>query len=222
MVSSRRTENPEMVVRVHPAPHQTSIFNMIEFVKRSILAGVFIGIAGFVYLSVGSFIGALLFALGLSCVVLYRLNLYTSKAGIWDLKYIHELMFMLILNSIGCFAAALIANFQSGNVGDTLFTIIEARRNASWLAIFVLSIGTGIIMEAAVQHSGRSPKPNWIPLILGVPTFILCGMPHCVADIFYYSLHSIIDFDGWWFLEPWSAAIAGNFIGCNVPRLFNL
>lgn len=193
-----------------------------EFIMRSILAGIFIGLAGFVYLSVGGTVGAFLFAFGLTCVVLYKLNLYTGKAGVYSTKNMHELFFMFIMNVVGCGIIALIASLQINTINDNLGIIIDARHEAHLMKVFVLSIGTGIIMEAAVQYSARTEKPNFIPLLLGVPTFILCGMPHSVADTFYYALHCFTDYDGIWFIKPWGMSVLGNYIGCNIPRIMQL
>lgn len=193
-----------------------------DFIMRSILAGIFIGLAGFVYLSVGGIVGAFLFAFGLTCVVLYKLNLYTGKAGVYSTKKMHELLFMFIMNAVGCCIIALLASLQINTINDNLGIIIDARHEAHLMKVFVLSIGTGIIMEAAVQHSARTEKPNFIPLLLGVPTFILCGMPHSVADAFYYTLHCFTDYDGIWFLKPWGMSVLGNYIGCNILRIMQL
>lgn len=193
-----------------------------DFIMRSILAGIFIGLAGFVYLSVGGIAGAFLFAFGLTCVVLYNLNLYTGKAGIYSTEKIHELIFMFIMNAVGCSIIALLASLQINVINDNLGTIIDARHTDPLIKVFVLSIGTGIIMEAAVQHSARAEKPNFIPILLGVPTFILCGMPHSVADAFYYALHCFTDYDGIWFLKPWGISVFGNYLGCKIPRIVQL
>lgn len=193
-----------------------------DFIMRSILAGIFIGLAGFVYLSVGGIAGAFLFAFGLTCVVLYKLNLYTGKAGVYSTKKMHELLFMFIMNAVGCGIIALLASSQINMINDNLGIIIDARQKAPLMKVFILSIGTGIIMEAAVQHSARAEKPNFIPILLGVPTFILCGMPHSVADAFYYAAHCFTDYDGIWFLKPWGMSVLGNYLGCNIPRIMKL
>jgi formate/nitrite transporter FocA (FNT family) len=75
-------------------------------------------------------------------------------------------------------------------------------------------------MEIAVRY-GREAK--YMTLLLGVPVFIFCGLPHCVADVFYYG-------DDWFtqggspasYLAPWAAAIVGNLIGCNIPRMLTV
>ena len=56
---------------------------MIEksLLKEGFLAGAMIGIAGFAYLAVGGFYGALLFSFGLVSIYLYKLKLFTGTAG---------------------------------------------------------------------------------------------------------------------------------------------
>ena len=79
--------------------------------------------------------------------------------------------------------------------------------------VFIYSIGTGIIMSISVKYAKE--QSNYIPLLLGIPTFIMCGMPHCVADICYYSI------EGWkiTYILPWIISVIGNFIGCNVTKI---
>ena len=51
----------------------------------SIIAGLFIGIAGFGYLAVGGIPGAILFAFGLIGVVSYKCKLFTGTASNWTM-----------------------------------------------------------------------------------------------------------------------------------------
>ena len=50
---------------------------MIEIFKSSILAGMFISLGCIVNLTVGGYLGAILFSFGLLSVVHYKLKLYT-------------------------------------------------------------------------------------------------------------------------------------------------
>ena len=79
-----------------------------------------------------------------------------------------------------------------------------------------MAIGTGLIMTLAVYGTMRK---NYLPLLFGVPVFILCGLPHCVADAFYYAIALLQGDAAWWMLGTWAWAIVGNYIGCNLPRI---
>lgn len=182
---------------------------MKNIIIRGILSGIFIGLGCLAYLTVGGIIGAILFSFGLSSVILTQSKLFTGIAGFWkSYKDILILIPVLILNFIGCW---LVGYFSDGVNASQ---IVNNRITSSLSHIFIYSIGTGIIMSTAVKFAKE--KNNFIPLLLGVPLFILCGMPHCVADICYYSI------EGWQisFILPWLTSILGNFIGCNYIKLY--
>lgn len=191
---------------------------MRQFLSMSVFAGLLIGVAGLVYLRVGGLAGAVLFAFGLLSVVMCRAQLFTGKAGYLPYRESWRLVPMLLGNAIGCFVAAVIAMYVANNtVEGHLDTILSARLDASWHAIAVTSIGTGLIMTLSV-YGAR--KGHYLPLLFGVPVFIMCGLPHCVADAFYYSLALVLGKFEMAMLGAWFWAIVGNYIGCNLPRWF--
>ncbi|WP_348535427.1 formate/nitrite transporter family protein [Prevotella communis] len=82
------------------------------------------------------------------------------------------------------------------------------------LACFLLAIGCGFIMTTAVQF-GREGK--FLPLLFGVPVFILCGFTHSVADAFFFlAVPQMISIQ---LLAIYLMEVLGNFIGCNLYRL---
>ncbi len=191
---------------------------MRQFLSMSVFAGLLIGVAGLVYLRVGGLAGAVLFAFGLLSVVMCRAQLFTGKAGYLPYRESWRLVPMLLGNAIGCFVAAVIAIYVANDtVAGYLDAILSARLDASWHAIAVTSIGTGLIMTLSV-YGAR--KGHYLPLLFGVPVFIMCGLPHCVADAFYYSLALVLGKFEVAMLGAWFWAIVGNYIGCNLPRWF--
>lgn len=191
---------------------------MRQFLSMSLFAGLLIGIAGLVYLRVGGLAGAILFAFGLLCVVMCGAQLYTGKAGYLPYREWPRLVVMLTANGVGCLAAAFIATYAANEALVTnLESILQARLTASWHGLLVTSIGTGAIMTLAVYGARRG---NYLPLLFGVPVFIMCGLPHCVADAFYYGAALLMGRAEWMMLWSWLWAIIGNYIGCNLPRWF--
>lgn len=189
-----------------------------QFTLMAIFAGLLIGTGGLVYLRVGGIAGAVLFAFGLLCVVMCGAQLYTGKSGFLPIKEMWKLLPMILLNAVGCAFAAWIAYYVSNEtVLTNLDSILNARNNASWHGLLLTSIGTGMIMTLAVYGARQK---HYLPLLFGVPVFILCGLPHCVADAFYYAAALFLGKFEPVFLWAWLWAIIGNFIGCNVPRLF--
>jgi len=189
--------------------------------KSSFLAGICIGIAGFAYLAVGGVAGAALFAFGLLTVVNYSLKLYTGTAGFISRKELPLLMFILLGNIVGCLAVSLLARVSALDICEKALGILESRLSVGAWKAGLLSIGCGFIMTTAVTFAR---KGSFLPLLFGVPVFIVCGFPHCVADAFYYLCcplsflsENIINI-----LPLYLCIVAGNFIGCNLYRMLRL
>ena len=191
---------------------------MKNLIHSAIMAGICIGIAGFGYLAVGGIVGAVTFAFGLLAVVHYRLKLYTGTAGFFAKGELLQLCTILLMNIVGCLLVALMARMSPMPLQEAAQHILEGRLNAGIVQSGVLAIGCGFIMTTAVKW-GREGK--FLPLLFGVPLFIICGFPHCVADAFYY-LCVPVDYltaNAGQVLLLYASIVLGNFIGCNLYRL---
>ena len=191
---------------------------MKNLIHSAIMAGICIGIAGFGYLAVGGIVGAVTFAFGLLAVVHYRLKLYTGTAGFFAKGDLLQLCTILAMNIVGCLLVALLARMSPMPLQQTAQHILEARLNAGIVQSGVLAIGCGFIMTTAVKW-GREGK--FLPLLFGVPLFIICGFPHCVADAFYYLCVPVeyLTANAGQVLLLYASIVLGNFIGCNLYRL---
>ena len=191
---------------------------MKNLIHSAIMAGICIGIAGFGYLAVGGIVGAVTFAFGLLAVVHYRLKLYTGTAGFFAKGELLQLCTILLMNIVGCLLVALMARMSPMPLQDAAQHILEGRLNAGIVQSGVLAIGCGFIMTTAVKW-GREGK--FLPLLFGVPLFIICGFPHCVADAFYYLCVPVeyLTANAGQVLLLYASIVLGNFIGCNLYRL---
>jgi formate/nitrite transporter FocA (FNT family) len=183
----------------------------LKIIPSAILAGICIAIGGTVFATIGGLAGAVLFSFGLLAVVHYGLHLYTGKAGFFcSWKGIFQLLTVILFgNVLGCYLTGLIAQ---PNVVEACQNIVSARLSAGYLTNFLLAIPCGFIMTTAVEF-GR--KQQFLPLLFGVPVFIMCGFRHSIADAFYYCAAAV------WTSElvyTWLLIVAGNFIGCNLYR----
>lgn len=188
-----------------------------QLLRSSVLAGICIGIAGFGYLAEKSIIGAVLFAFGLLTVVHYALKLYTGTAGFIKKGEVGQLLLILGGNLIGCLLVALMVRCSPMPLQETAQKILEGRLAMGPLRGGVLAIGCGFIMTTAVTFARQGKN---LPLLFGVPLFIMCGFPHCVADAFYYLcvpvdflLGNCLDI-----LIFYVSIVLGNFVGCNLYR----
>lgn len=192
---------------------------MKETIFSPLMAGIMIGIAGAAFLGasltvVGSFGGAVLFAFGLLAVVNWKLDLFTGKAGFWSGKKILRLIPVLLLNIAGCSFVALIS-MKDATITQCL-DIVNKRMAANWGVLFLNSCMCGLIMTTAVQFS---KKGNFLPLLFGVPTFIMAGFPHCIADVYYWIVAMVEGIGLIDILPVYIVTVFGNFVGCNMPRL---
>lgn len=181
----------------------------IKTLASSILAGICIGLGGYVNLVIGGIIGAVMFSFGLLSVVHYKYALYTGKAGFFNNRIeFAELSLIIIGNFIGCWLVSLVFIYCSPQYLASAQAIMDTISGKSPLEVFLLAIPCGFIMSTAVAFAR---KEQYLPLLFGVPLFIVCGFRHSIADIFYYC--AAMDFR----VQPWLMAVLGNFVGCNIP-----
>ena len=197
----------------------------LKILLSAIFAGICIGLAGFGFLT-NKTIGMFLFVFGLAAVINYRVKLFTGTAGFLDkFSDLWMLLVCLIGNLIGCYLISRIAMCSPNNLVETAEQVLSSRLSNGWLNSGIMAIGCGILMSAAVQYARESNNfGHWLPLILGVPLFILCGFPHCIADSFYYmtcssefllsNLSSV--------LVLYASIVIGNFIGCNAYHIIEI
>ena len=186
----------------------------INILRSAIIAGICISIGCVVNLRVGGVAGAVLFAFGLLAVVHYKLKLYTGTAGFIRAKGDWSMLgYVLLGNIIGCALTALACSYAQPDILPPDFAIVQSRLAKGPWACFLLAIGCGFIMTTAVQF-GREGK--FLPLLFGVPVFILCGFAHSVADAFYFlAVPELYSID---LLMVYIAEVLGNFVGCNLYR----
>lgn len=185
--------------------------------RSAVMAGICVGLAGFGYLAEKSIIGAVVFSFGLLAVVAYRLKLYTGTAGFFRRGELGQLALILFGNIVGCLVVGLLARCSPMPLQETAQGILEARLANGALFGCLLAIGCGFIMTTVVTFAR---KGNVLPLLFGIPLFINCGFPHCIADAFYY-LCVPVDFlaaNAVAVLVFYLSIVLGNFIGCNLYR----
>ncbi len=198
---------------------------MLKILRSSIFAGICIGTAGFGFLAsgiqaetYGSLVGAVLFSLGLLAVVGYKLKLYTGTAGFIEKNQVGELFLILLGNIIGCLCLALLARVSPMDIRGAAQNILELRLRTGALRCGLLGIGCGFLMTTAVTFARQE---KYLPLLFGVPLFIVCGFTHCVADAFYYLCVPVafMKAHALQILGVYACIVTGNLIGCNLYRI---
>lgn len=197
---------------------------MVNTLRSSIFAGIFIGTAGFGFLAsglqgqYGSLAGAVLFSLGLLAVVGYRLKLYTGTAGFIKKNEIGTLFLILLGNILGCLMLGLLARVSPMDIQGAAQKVLELRLKTGALNCGLLGIGCGLLMTTAVTFARQK---HYLPLLFAVPLFIICGFTHCVADAFYYLCVPVgfMKAHALEILGIYGCIVLGNLIGCNLYRI---
>ena len=180
-----------------------------------IASGMMVGIGGTVYLSCeNKVVGAVLFSVALLVICLLGFYLYTGKIGLFiekpDKMSAFALPVGLAGNAVGAVLTGLGAALVKPALIDKAKVICDAKLEGGMLKGLVAAVFCGILMYAAVKTYGA--KGTLVGIIFCIPTFILCGFEHSVADVYYFTVASLGGFD------PMSivfilVAVAGNTLG---------
>lgn len=183
--------------------------------SKALLSGMAIGIGGAVYVTVGGIVGAVLFSFGLLATVNYGWWLYTGTAGFIDeWKQVYALIGILLYNCIGAELVGILLYYVRPELIQSAVDVVNIRLGRSLWDCFFLAVLCGFMMTIVVKCARENNR--WLPLLFGIPVFILCGFLHSIADVFYIALSNM------WTDEVtyrWLMVIAGNFVGCNLIRL---
>lgn len=202
-----------------------NIKESISILLKGIYAGIMIGIGGTIYLSVSNqIVGAILFAIGLLTICVYKMNLYTGMIGYIlenKLGYLKTLIFTLLGNLLGTIITALlILNTRIANISIRAREMAIIKISDNYLSIFILSVFCGILMYIAVNNfkKGEDSIIKYLSIFICVVVFILCGFEHCIANMYYISLAK-----AWSFKSAISMLfmILGNSFGAIIMSFFN-
>lgn len=191
------------------------------YLGRSIMAGMCIALGGAAYLKLQGVIGAVLFTFGLITILHYKLNLYTGLAGFVKTKQDWiELPIALIGNTIGCFFIAALLPIEFDGA-DIVFSRIEVGKMQCFCGAILCGLIMTLIVQAARNVTEINPRGYILPTLFGIPLFILCGFYHSIADAFYmFAVRGDFDLLVDYAIPYWLIIVLGNFVGCNIPRLF--
>ncbi len=179
----------------------------MTFVKNlfsAVMAGIMISFGGGVYLACVAVekapLGAFLFSLGLTVILMFGFLLFTGKSAYLlenkPLKYIPYLLIIWIGNILGCMLMGVAVGAAKPNLHDVAVTLCEAKLGqAPWQTI-ILGALCGILVYIAVDNfksdSDKTPFHKYLLVFTCVPAFILCGFEHSIADMFYFAASNML------------------------------
>ena len=179
---------------------------LLTFLK-GILAGLAIGVGGFLYIlmkhfvegELGNVLGSILFAVGLFTVCTFYLALYTGKIGLvfekkQETSFYISLPVMLIGNAIGAIGLGYICYFifKDDEIMNTVNAVCSIRTTLEsfndYLSLIVKSTLCGLCVYLAVKSfaANRLKPVGIILLVTFVFVFVFAGFQHCIANMFYF------------------------------------
>ena len=187
-----------------------------QLVSKSTLAGLLISLGATAFLTVDNkIVGALLFSIGLTAVILLEANLYTGKIGYVNSKAkLISAALILIQNLLVALVCGLIFYSTKNNICSNPWL---NKLTKSWYEFLFDSIGCGICIYLSVELYKKTG--SIFVIVLGVLVFILSGFEHCIADIFYLSASMSFDLKSILYIL---IAIIGNSIGSLLIRFLQL
>lgn len=182
--------------------------------RKSFFAGILIGLGACGYLALGGLPGAIIFAFGLIGVVLSGSLLYTGRAGVMKLSETGSLAMIWLFNILACILLGLLMMSLGGEPVERAQNAVAGRLAQGPWRSFLRAVGCGLIIDIAVWMY-RTTK-NILPVLFGVPLFIVCGFYHSIADVVYLVAAWKWSPDILWY---YPVIVLGNYAGCNVRRL---
>lgn len=168
----------------------------------AVLAGISISFGCMAFLSVENrVVGAALFAVGLFNVCTMKLHLYTGKACYIfqnDKRYLFSLPIIWIGNLLGTsIIAGIIRLSRIGVLSERALSMCETKLNDSLLSVFLLALLCNFFIYIGVDGFANNPHTigKYLSIFFGVMIFILCGLEHCVANMFYFLVAGLWDTD---------------------------
>lgn len=167
----------------------------IKDLLKALFAGILIGLAGTLYLSIKTYnliVASLLFSFALLLICALNLNLYTGKVGyVFDksIKNKPNIFLVILGNFLGLLTIALIAGFGIKDLDKIAHKTINIKINHGYLSAFLRAILCGFMMYLAVEGHKRVEYKfgKVLVVIFSVMIFILAGFEHSIAN-FYYML----------------------------------
>lgn len=176
-------------------------YHMIKYkdtLLKAILAGVVIGIGGIAYLSVEStYLGSVLFGIGLFVIMTFSFNLFTGKVGYATekgVKFIPELAVIFLGNFIGTAITALLSRFtRIKGISERALKLCETKLGDNLVSILILAFFCGILMYIAAEGFTRIDGDFMKVLVVFLPVvvFILAGFEHVIANMLYFTLAGV-------------------------------
>lgn len=179
-----------------------------------IMAGILISIGGSVFLACANkYVGSVLFCIALICICYKGYYLFTGKVGFIPESHGKDdwinLVMCLAGNAIGTLLVGEMLRFCIPAYHETAYAICSAKLTLNFWQWLGKGVMCGILMYLAVSIYKENNK-NIVGILFCIPTFILSGFEHSIADMYYFAVSGIATWKAVGFLMT---IVLGNAIG---------
>lgn len=198
---------------------------MLKKIFDGIMAGILISCGGSVFLACSGdnkYVGAVMFSVALLCICAKGYSLFTGKICYIPENHSKEafsvLLWGLLGNVIGTLLCGLAVAYAIPNIGDTAVTVCAGKLAAQNFAqTFIRAIFCGIMVYLSVAIYRE--KNSFAGIVFCIPTFILSGFEHSIADMFYFAAAKSFNVETLVFII---AVLLGNVVGGMLLPLLTL
>lgn len=189
---------------------------MLKKILDGVSAGLMVSIGCAVFLACeNKVVGSILFTVALLVICFRGYSLYTGKIGFIPFSHKKEDFSVLLLgllgNAIGMIVFGLLISVALPNLKANAITICTAKLTQTWYQTLIRGLFCGVLMFIAVFV--YKENKSIVAIIFAIPTFILCGFEHSVADIGYFAIANMFSFDVVFFIV---LVVIGNTIGSMI------
>jgi len=233
----RATKAPKETLKaVYKAGQYKAGLPLNLLMVQSFMAGIYIGAAGQLYLTVGGgLIGSALFPVALIAVVLTSAELFTGDSLVFVAstlggkvtvrKLLRNWTVSWIMNFLGCLFWAGLLSYASDALKDAgqvdlAIKIAEKKVHQAWIHIFLKGIGANFMVCIGVWQATTAEEVSGKILAIWFPVmaFVAMGFDHCIANMFLIPVGMMFGADVtigrmFWALLP---ATLGNVVGGGV------
>lgn len=194
---------------------------MLKKFISGVCAGLMIAIGGTVFLSCDNkYVGAALFSVALFCICTKGYSLFTGKIGFIPESHTKEDLSVLFLgllgNAVSTVLLGLAVSYAFPAAGAAAAAICEAKLSQEALQTFIRAFFCGVLMYLAV--SIYREKNSALGIFLCIPTFILSGFEHSIANMFYFGVSGVLNLESALYIL---IVLLGNAAGGTVLPFLN-
>ncbi|MBO7361520.1 MAG: formate/nitrite transporter family protein [Clostridia bacterium] len=163
---------------------------ILGYFAGGVAAGILISLGGGVFLSAEErTVGAIFFSTALLCICMLGFNLYTGKICYFPFAACREKLCELLAGLCGNIVATLgcgyLISLALPAAGEAAKTLCDGKLDGQkWWQTLLRAFFCGMLVYLSVEIYRKHRTP--VGIVFCIPTFILSGYEHSIADFFYF------------------------------------